>query len=706
MTEEEFLQMYRAQKAQEKAADPDLSIPEMILGASRSYLAGPTFNYADNIEAALGAALNDNTYDEELALIRDQQDRFKRKAGYADDVLEFASGMVLNPLDKLGKVVKAGKTVLSAPGVQTAARLVASAPSQAALTSAGAADGEDVLAKAAMGGAVGTAGSVIGSIAGKALSETARQADRLKLSAYGITNAQLTKQLRDLKAAGVNVKSVDEIPLLNTLKAMEQSGVISAADDVLTNASKVKGVRDDLGIKLHEYVQELDKVIPAEKDWGWGQTLKEIDGLSGAAKEQAENIALRELAALEKQIGTGSLASLQAAKMGLRFTGKEDPGVGGAIVDAIRRDLRQAIETRIDNAASRGLIDQSNTGLIKNMNREWGDVEELYGNLYAKGASDLNGDLVNDALGQIRTSGGTGSLNVASAASGSIIPSIVGGALNATSANEVKSTIADLLLDPAINKPLQAIGDAIPNILTGRNTAQVYSTPRDGRTSAPYTQSRGSANSSSKDVNQESASSQNANSKSDANQQQMTEQEFLELYRKSKGGKAQQISSNVEPDDIDLAMASLYGSPDPDTDLGGINIEDLVRAVVSKESNGNQSALSPKGARGRMQLMPETAKELGVDPYDPIENIIGGTKYLVQNFKENEGDDALALMLARYNAGPGAVQKYGNSIPPFAETQDYVEKILAMLEGSPAKKGKSQNDFSSNAVADGGSSFS
>lgn len=168
---------------------------------------------------------------------------------------------------------------------------------------------------------------------------------------------------------------------------------------------------------------------------------------------------------------------------------------------------------------------------------------------------------------------------------------------------------------------------------------------------------------------------------------------------------ANKISLN-EPDEIDLAMNAIYGSADPEIALGGINIEDLVRAVVSKESNGNQSALSPKGARGRMQLMPETAKELGVDPYDPIENIIGGTKYLVQNFKADEGDDALALMLARYNAGPGAVKQYGNSIPPFAETQDYVEKILAMLEGSPAKKGKSQNDFSSNAVADGGSSFS
>lgn len=98
---------------------------------------------------------------------------------------------------------------------------------------------------------------------------------------------------------------------------------------------------------------------------------------------------------------------------------------------------------------------------------------------------------------------------------------------------------------------------------------------------------------------------------------------------------------------------------------------DLVLRQMQKESAGNQAAVSPKGARGLMQLMPGTAKDLGVDPDDPYQNIEGGVRYLKQ-MRDQFGTDELAL--AAYNAGPGAVQKYGG-IPPFKETQDYVRSL-------------------------------
>jgi soluble lytic murein transglycosylase-like protein len=102
----------------------------------------------------------------------------------------------------------------------------------------------------------------------------------------------------------------------------------------------------------------------------------------------------------------------------------------------------------------------------------------------------------------------------------------------------------------------------------------------------------------------------------------------------------------------------------------------LVEAVAWQESRFNQSAVSPKGALGVMQLMPETARQLGVDARDARANIEGGALYLSQMLRRFEGDIPRAL--AAYNAGPGAVQRYGG-IPPYAETQAYVRAILARL---------------------------
>lgn len=101
---------------------------------------------------------------------------------------------------------------------------------------------------------------------------------------------------------------------------------------------------------------------------------------------------------------------------------------------------------------------------------------------------------------------------------------------------------------------------------------------------------------------------------------------------------------------------------------------DLVGAVIRIESGENPLTVSPKGAQGLMQLMPETARLMGVqDPFDPEENIRGGVKYLAGLLERFRG--RLDLALAAYNAGPTAVERYGG-IPPYAETRNYVVRVM------------------------------
>jgi hypothetical protein len=116
---------------------------------------------------------------------------------------------------------------------------------------------------------------------------------------------------------------------------------------------------------------------------------------------------------------------------------------------------------------------------------------------------------------------------------------------------------------------------------------------------------------------------------------------------------------------------------------------DLLEAIATAESNGNPQAVSPKGAEGLMQLMPQTAREMRVDhPLDPVENVFGAARFLTElrawsRMQASYGEVDLPAMIAAYNAGPKAVEKYGG-IPPYAETQAYVRKVLWLyLLGQP-----------------------
>lgn len=120
------------------------------------------------------------------------------------------------------------------------------------------------------------------------------------------------------------------------------------------------------------------------------------------------------------------------------------------------------------------------------------------------------------------------------------------------------------------------------------------------------------------------------------------------------------------------SMAQMFRASGEQTSVS----DRLIEAVAWTESRFNAEAVSPKGARGVMQLMPGTARGLGVDARDPAQNIRGGAAYLRSLLDQFDGD--IVKTLAAYNAGPGAVRRHGGP-PPYAETQAYIAQVLNRL---------------------------
>ena len=145
------------------------------------------------------------------------------------------------------------------------------------------------------------------------------------------------------------------------------------------------------------------------------------------------------------------------------------------------------------------------------------------------------------------------------------------------------------------------------------------------------------------------------------------------------GDTAQRISGDA-PGRNDTRTGDLSGSGDAEEIIrtaaltNGVDPK-LARAIAMAESNINQDSISDAGAIGVMQLMPDTAATLGVNPYDMRENIEGGTRFLRQMLDTFDGD--LEKSIAAYNAGPGAVKQYGG-VPPYPETQNYVSRVLSL----------------------------
>jgi soluble lytic murein transglycosylase-like protein len=152
---------------------------------------------------------------------------------------------------------------------------------------------------------------------------------------------------------------------------------------------------------------------------------------------------------------------------------------------------------------------------------------------------------------------------------------------------------------------------------------------------------------------------------------------------KTKGAEKQR--DELSTPEVRVSIDSLVAVPaylaydeiiDEAAALHGVDA-DLIHAVIQTESGFNPMAVSPAGAQGLMQLMPDLQEELGVtDPFNPRQNVMAGTEYLKTLLTRHKGD--VALTLASYNAGPGNVAKY-KGVPPFKETRAYLRKIKDIL---------------------------
>jgi len=666
-----------------------LSTAEKIQGFARSYLAGPTFNFADEAEAAIAGGLKSlplvgtglgysQNYADELAQIRAEQSRFKEATPYIDNAVEIASGVVLNPVGALGKALQGAKTgVQQLPtitkmlqgtraadtasdalqalskikGAQTLGTALKSAPAQGAISGAGLAEGdENIVQSAGLGALLGSAGSALSTVAGKTLEKTGLNANRFKLSAFGIGQADINKQIKKL---GGRVEDVaDDLPLVKSINKYEKAGIINAGDDVLDNLKKVALTQDALATKLTRVLDQTDAVLPPMKGFRTPYTEAYIKSLSGSARDETELAAIKEYSALVNQMdGGGSLNDLQKLKVGLNYKYDTNP-YSEDIIKTLRSDLREEIENRVNEAARKKLISPKLWGQVKSLNSEWGNLAEVK-DVFAKGVGrKYGGNTVEDVFNGIRTSGGVGSLNIASAASGNIVPAAMGALLTAARGPEALSSLGSITRE--FQTPLEKAGKIIPELFSSRNVTQMIQPQLKGEKKAV------------------------------SPEQQINDlNEIFRQYEEIKGAqaptsekpKAQKTSllenifgissaqAEVMPKYKQPIIPSLFSKEEPPMPkLPDAAKQALYEAVITQESGGKADAVSDVGAIGLMQVMPATArdiaKELGVKKYDlkdPETNKRFGQYYLDKLLNMFDGDAGLAL--TAYHSGPGKVQK-------------------------------------------------
>lgn len=657
----------------------------LILGLSRSALAGPTFGLSKRAEAAIAAPFSERTYGEILADINAQQRAFQGESPILSTATEAGMGFALNPLGALGTLGKtagaaqgiraalptltsvAGRSEQAAdilsglekagraaetfvevvPGARLAQQVVSSVPAQAFATGALSADPtiSSPVMEGLKTGAIGTAGSVVANRLGAGLGALSREADRLTLSKYGITGTDVAKTLKKGQVAGKDLPEASDVPLLGSVKSLERAGVIDAEADVLSNIRSIGGLQDEIGGELRDVLKSVDQEADAFPDFQDTYTKQFINRLSGEARTKAAAAAKAERQAIRSQFENGgSILDLQQAKTGLNYSWNDRPYTAD-IQKAVRADLRDEIERRVNAMAAQGRVDDTFAGKVRELNEAWGRAAEVKDVFTRKAGKDLSGDVVESFFNEIRTSGGTGSLNIASAATGSVLPAALGQLANVARTAKGKEWLSDTFSDPLFQKLGAKLGTLLETYGTGKTFATAAQAITQGQKEIETKQEKTLDLELLRKGSPEAATPQitadDYNALKDLLQTAPKAPPAGEPKEKAPTGSAKKQDIALT-DDAEIQDLILQESP-------------FVQAIISVESKGNPRAKSGAGAAGLMQLMPGTAKDLGVeDVYEPKQNIRGGKSYINQQVKKYDNKN---LALAAYNWGPGNVDR-------------------------------------------------
>lgn len=700
------------------AAEPELTGGEVATGFARSAAAGPTFGLSQQLEAAARAPFTDLTYGEELANIRKEQRAFESEYPLTSLGTEIATGMLVNPLGALGAVGKGGKAVRQATSILpqarkllqaeriakpaakvgqfieskplglTTARILGYPATQAALESAIRTEGDitEKAKQAGIGGSVGVALSFLGKNVGRKLSKLDQEADRLLLSSYEITGADVKKTVKKQMAAGRVPTSIDDIPIPQTLRAFEKAEIIKPDQDKAQNLIGLLKHQNTVGSSVSTLLEDANKAMEPFADFQEDATKRYLSTLSGKAKESAADLAAAERQAIVSQFENGGdLLDLQRAKTGLNYTWDNNP-LTRTVQKAVRQDLRKEIESRVAAAAEKGVISADAASQLKRLNQEYGKAEELKDIFAARLGSEMGGDVVEDIFMSMRTTGGPGTLLQMSTQSGNILPAVAGAVLTAARVPEAKRELADLLTDPIFRQYAPAVGrglEALPLIRGGARAEQqfVEEIPQ-----AQEDRQRGERIA-------EQLIAQRAAQQPLIDQLQQLNEALKGIQPQAAAeGEAKPLQVEDEEPRAQMKPSALQKGASKEEKIARFTQEDpIIQSIIYQESRGNEEAISPKEAVGLMQLMEGTAKDMGVsDRTDPEENIRGGKKYYKFLLKRYDNDPELAL--AAYNWGLGNVDKaikklkakgraatWDNMVKYTSleqETIDYVEPVI------------------------------
>lgn len=596
--------------AQQQAAEP-ASVGDTLKGYSRAYLAGPTFGFNDEIEAAIvSPPLITDDYSKELASIQGEQADFAKRNPWTALATEVAGGAVLNPFGAVKDIFNTVKH-----GGQAAKVLLTNPIAQGAVAGAGhAKEGErskDAFAGGLFGGALSGGASVLGSL----FKTAAKEATKLKLSAFGITANDVNKSAQKVGGSTLEPK------LVTAANDAAKRGVIVAGDDVTDNLTRVVGVQKQLGGTIGTVIDGLDGAVTRGTNFTTRNIDEYIGRISGTGRTKAEEAATQEYVALINQMRNGgSLRDLQNAKVGLNYKFDQNPYTED-VIKALRADLREEIENRVAAAEKAKKVPAGSLDALKKLNEKYGEYAELSDAFGRKVGKDYGGDILERIFMANATTTGQGSMNIATAASGNPLYWAAGTLANVSRGSEAKYQLGRNLEE--VQKPLGVAGSVLlGEPIPGLNNVTIPA-PITAQTSVPIVNAI-----SGKSGEPPKQPKQSAQSEGDL----LGEIQLLLQSQKKNGGT---VSAETE---------------DP-----------LVEAIIRQESGGRADVVSDAGAVGLMQILPSTAKEiaaeLGVEKYDlkdPATNRLFGSHYIKKLLQQFGGDAELAL--TAYHSGPGRVK--------------------------------------------------